>query len=118
MTIREPHSNIFKEFLFLAGRKRPMIKLLTVFAIAELFCVTGDATAQQYPILDMVANKVVQHYQVMSCQQLSQQRQEPKSPREEEMAQNLRNDPQMAQAFISKVAVPIANKLFECGLIP
>jgi hypothetical protein len=95
-----------------------MIKRLTMVAIAGLIFVTGDATAQQFPIIDMAANKVVQRYQQMSCEQLYQKRHEPKSPREEQVAQNLRNDPQMAQAFISRVAVPIADKLFECGLIP
>jgi len=30
----------------------------------------------------------------------------------------LRNDPQMRQAFINRAAAPIANKLFECGMIP
>ena len=30
----------------------------------------------------------------------------------------LRNDPQMRTAFLNQVAAPIANKLFECGMIP
>jgi hypothetical protein len=30
----------------------------------------------------------------------------------------LKSDPQMRSAFISKVAAPIANKMFECGMIP
>jgi hypothetical protein len=30
----------------------------------------------------------------------------------------LHNDPQMRQAFINQVAPPIANKVFECGMIP
>jgi len=30
----------------------------------------------------------------------------------------LRNDPQARFAFIDKVAAPIANKMFECGMIP
>ena len=30
----------------------------------------------------------------------------------------LKSDPQMRQAFINKVAAPIANKMFECGMIP
>jgi hypothetical protein len=27
-------------------------------------------------------------------------------------------DPQMRNAFIDRIAVPIANKMFECGMIP
>jgi hypothetical protein len=30
----------------------------------------------------------------------------------------LHDDPQMRAAFISKVAAPIANKMFECGMLP
>jgi len=30
----------------------------------------------------------------------------------------LRTDPQMRTAFIGKIATPIANKMFECALIP
>jgi hypothetical protein len=30
----------------------------------------------------------------------------------------LREDPQMRQAFFDKVAGPIVNKMFECGMIP
>jgi hypothetical protein len=37
---------------------------------------------------------------------------------EQNMIQMLHDDPQMRQRFINPVATPIANKLFECGLIP
>jgi hypothetical protein len=30
----------------------------------------------------------------------------------------LRNDPQMRTEFLNRVAAPITNKLFECGMIP
>jgi hypothetical protein len=30
----------------------------------------------------------------------------------------LRNDPQMRAYFINKIASPIANKMFDCGMIP
>jgi hypothetical protein len=30
----------------------------------------------------------------------------------------LKGDPQMRQAFFDKVAAPIVNKMFECGMIP
>ena len=42
----------------------------------------------------------------------------PKSQREQELIQLLRGDPQMRIAFISKIAGPVANKTFECALIP
>jgi hypothetical protein len=30
----------------------------------------------------------------------------------------MRNDPERRAAFINKVAAPIANKMFECGMLP
>ena len=72
----------------------------------------------QYPILDTVADKVVQKYQSSSCEQLWQKKGEPKSPEEQRVIGLLQSDPQMRTAFINKVAAPIANKMFECGMIP
>lgn len=94
-------------------------RLVLATAIATLLC-AGKAGAQQYPILDKVAGKVVQKYQQSSCEQLWQQRQEPKpkSQMEQNVIQMLHDDPGMRQEFINRVAAPIANKLFECGLIP
>jgi hypothetical protein len=42
----------------------------------------------------------------------------PKPPMEQNAIQMLRNEPQMRIAFINRVAAPIANKMFECGMIP
>jgi isopentenyl diphosphate isomerase/L-lactate dehydrogenase-like FMN-dependent dehydrogenase len=92
-----------------------------VFAVAfasALIATAGIARAQQYPIMDEIARKVVQKYRNASCEQLWQHRSKAKTPREEEMIQMLRNDPQMRRAFIDRVAAPIANKMFECGLLP
>ncbi|HRQ97245.1 MAG TPA: hypothetical protein PK440_19985 [Candidatus Accumulibacter phosphatis] len=46
------------------------------------------------------------------------QKSEPQSPREQEIMQMLRNDPGMPAEFINRVAAPIANRMFECGMIP
>lgn len=83
-----------------------------------LFAGVSSAQYGQYPILDRVANKVVQKYQNSSCEQLWQERGQPKSQREQEAVNFLRSDPQMRQMFIDRVAAPIANKMFECGMIP
>jgi len=32
--------------------------------------------------------------------------------------EQLRKDPELRQHFLEKVAGPVANKLFECGMIP
>lgn len=74
--------------------------------------------AQQFPILDRVAGKVVQKYQSTSCEQLWEKKGEPKSPEEQRIVGLLRSDPAMRTEFINRVAAPIANKMFECGMIP
>ncbi len=88
---------------------------LSVSAIA-LFL--GGVAFAQYPVLDMVAGKVIQRYQSSSCEQLWEKKGQPKSEKEQEVIGLLRNDPQMRQAFLDQVAAPIANKMFECGMIP
>jgi hypothetical protein len=82
-----------------------------------------DAKAQpqqQYPIVDKIADKVVQKYETSTCQQLAEKKAANVPPRVEEQRaiQILRNDPQMRAEFINRVAPPIANKLFQCGFIP
>jgi hypothetical protein len=74
----------------------------------------------QHPILDQVANKVIQKYQTASCQQLWAERAQktPPTPAEAKAIQFLHSDPQMRALFLNKVAAPIANKMFECGMIP
>jgi hypothetical protein len=78
------------------------------------------AEAQQYPIMDAVANKVIQKYQQSTCEQLWEKKsaKTPPSAEEQKVIGFLKSDPQMRSAFINKVAAPIANKMFECGLIP
>jgi hypothetical protein len=91
------------------------------FAIALALLFARAATAQ-YPVVNMVADKLVQRYQESSCEQLWQERaakqRQPKSEREQQAVQMLHSDPQMRAAFIDRVAAPMANKMFECGMIP
>jgi hypothetical protein len=76
--------------------------------------------AQQYPILAKVAAKVIAKYQNSSCEQLYQSKAQkaPPTPEEQKVVQFLHSDPQMKTVFINKVAAPIANKMFDCGLLP
>lgn len=81
-----------------------------------------EMASAQYPVLDEVAGKVIQKYQGSSCEQLWQEKAQkqgrPKPPREQQAMQLLRDDPQMRAMFIDKIAAPVANKMFECGMIP
>lgn len=99
-----------------------MTKRLKWLAMVLAAALAGTAIAQQYPMLDMVAGKVIQKYEGATCEQLWQERahktSQPMPEREQQALQLLHNDPQMRAAFIDKVAAPIANKMFECGMIP
>ena len=77
-----------------------------------------DVAVAQFPVLDMMADRVVQKYQQATCEQLWEQRTKPKTQQEQELIQMSRTDPQMRTAFIGKIAAPVANKMFECALIP
>jgi hypothetical protein len=96
---------------------KPLFAAAAVAAIAA----AGLAYAQ-FPVMDMVANKVIQKYQTSTCEQLWQERAQgqgkPKPEMEQRAIKLLREDPQMRQAFFDKVAGPIVNKMFECGMIP
>lgn len=78
----------------------------------------ASAGAQQFPVVDKIADKIIQKYEQSTCEQLWQKKSQPKSELEERAIHLLRTDPAMRAELINKVAAPIANKLFECGMIP
>jgi hypothetical protein len=77
---------------------------------------------QQYPLADMLAQKIIDKYTNSTCVQLATQKSEKPTGEKAQMEQRviaaLKADPQMRAYFINKVAAPIANKMFECGMIP
>jgi len=103
-----------------------MIKALHVLAMCgAIACVTNaiaSAQGQSYPMIDKLADKVIAKYQNTSCQQLAAEKQQSpsgqKAAEEQKAVAYLKQNPQAAQYFINKVAAPIANKMFECGMIP
>ena len=101
---------------------RSSSSMLSLVVISMLAAVAvsgaGRAQATQYPILDAVANKVILTYQQSSCDQLWQKKSAPPSEEQQRIVTLLRGDPQMRAAFINKVAAPVANKMFDCGMIP
>jgi hypothetical protein len=98
-------------------RKTPIVMSLACVLLAGILRIEGQ---DQHPILDQVANKVIQKYQNSTCQQLWAERAQkaPPTPAEQKAIQLLKTDPQMRTLFINKVAAPVANKMFECGMIP
>jgi len=77
---------------------------------------------QQYPLADMLAQKIIDKYTNSTCVQLAEQKSEKPTGEKAQMEQRaiaaLKADPQMRAYFIGKIAAPIANKMFECGMIP
>jgi hypothetical protein len=100
--------------------KRPTVLMLV---LALFVCVAeAQAPPTQYPILDALAQKIIDKYSTSTCVQLAVAKSEKPAAQKAEMEQRLvtmmKNDPQMRAYFINKVAAPIANKMFECGMIP
>lgn len=90
-----------------------------LFAVALMLLYVSVANAQ-YPMMDVIANKVIAKYQNSTCEQLwvKKSQKTPPSQEEQNAIKLLKSDPQMRQAFINKIAAPVANKMFECGMIP
>ena len=104
--------------------KRLTIPFLVAAVVVLALSYVGSARAQQqqYPMADMLAQKIIDKYNNSNCVQLAQMKSEKptgeKAQMEQRIVQALKNDPQMRQYFINKIAAPIANKMFECGMIP
>jgi hypothetical protein len=86
--------------------------------VAAIAAVAAGIAYAQFPIMERVADRVVQKYQSATCEQLWEKKGQPKPEEEQRVIGLLKSDPQMRQAFLNKVAGPIANKMFECGMIP
>jgi hypothetical protein len=94
--------------------------------VPMLLLVASTPQAQQgqspYPMVDMLAQRILDKYSNSTCVQLAEGKsQKPtgeKAAMEQRVIAALKNDPQMRQYFINKIAAPIANKMFECGMIP
>ena len=86
---------------------------------AALLLGAGPARAQgEHPIVDKLAARVIQKYQSSSCAELAGKRGQPPSPMEQKVVELMREDASLRAEFLDRVAAPIANKLFECRLIP
>jgi hypothetical protein len=101
-------------------------RLAVLVLIPALWLVSTAPEAQQpqqqYPLADMLAQKIIEKYASSTCVQLATQKSEKPTGEKAQMEQRviaaLKADPQMRQYFIYKIAAPIANKMFECGMIP
>ena len=94
-----------------------MSKSIGVAVGISALLVAGAASAQGM-LLDVAADKVIKKYQTATCEELKTQKNDPPTDKEKEAIQFLRNDSQARIAFINKIAAPVLNKMFDCGMIP
>ena len=81
--------------------------------------ITGAVSASaQGMLLDYAADRVIQKYQTSTCEQLKAMKGQPPTLKEKEALEFLHNDQQARIAFIDKIAAPVANKMFDCGMFP
>ena len=80
--------------------------------------IVADVASAQGMLLDFAADKVIKKYQTATCDELKAQRKEPPTDKEKEAIEFLRNDSQARIFFINKVAAPVLNKMYDCGMIP
>jgi hypothetical protein len=99
-----------------------MFKRYLPVMLLPALCLGGVAMAQDFPILDEIAQKVIAKYQNATCEQLWEEKAnsqgKPKSAQEQRAVEILQGNAQMQQAFFAKVATPIVTKMFQCGMIP
>ncbi len=99
-----------------------MFKRFLPMLVLPALCLGGVAHAENFPILDEIAQKVIAKYQNSTCEQLWEEKAQgqgkPKSAKEQRVVEILQGNPQMQQAFFSQVATPIVSKMFQCGMIP
>jgi hypothetical protein len=78
----------------------------------------AGAVTGQGMLLDFMGDRVIEKFQTSTCEQLKERKTEPKTDKELMALEFLRNDKQARVAFIDKIAAPVANKMFECGMFP
>lgn len=94
-----------------------MKKSIRAGMLVSALLVAG-AVAAQGMLLDFAADQVVKKYSTATCEQLISAKAAPKTEKEKMALDFLRNDAQARKAFIDRIAAPVANKMFECGMFP
>ena len=94
-----------------------MSKSIGVAVFVTVVIVAG-AVAAQGMLVDAAADRVIKKFQAATCDQLKAQKDEPPSEEKKIALDLLRDDPKARVAFVDKIAAPVLNKMFECGMIP
>jgi hypothetical protein len=82
----------------------------------------------QETVVDTVANIVIDKFQNANCEELSQMQpsssnssavsSDPQAVMQEQAIAILKQNPEIREQFINQVAPAIANKMFDCNIIP
>ena len=104
-----------------------MKKSPLVLAILSAIALSACGQSKE-ALLDTAANFVIEKYQNASCEEVADM--QPKSAEEAKAdgspdaklqakaIELLQNNPELREEFINRVAGPIANRMFDCDLIP
>src|SRR5580704_6835293 len=102
-----------------AQRDRRLDVNKSIGAVAMILAlIVSEVASAQGMLLDLAADKVIKKYQTATCDELKAQKKEPPTDKEKEAIEFLRNDSQARIFFIGKIAAPVLNKMFDCGMIP
>jgi hypothetical protein len=85
---------------------------------AVIIVLAGAGWASRGMVLDAAADEVVKKFQVVTCDQLKAQKDEPPTMMKKAALWLLHDDPQARVAFIDRIAAPVLNKMIECGMAP
>ena len=88
-----------------------------LYAVLPALLFAGTVRAD-YPLMNMVADNVIDKYKNATCEELWEDKDKPKSDEAKNAIQILKENPQMRIEFIDKIAAPVVNKMFECGMVP
>ena len=80
--------------------------------------IVARAAAAEDILVDAAADKVIKKFEAATCDELKAQKKDPRTDKEKEAIQFLRNDSQARVFFINKIAAPVLNKMYDCGMIP
>jgi hypothetical protein len=91
--------------------------------IAAITTLTMMASARaDHPIVDRVADKVIQKYRSSRCEPLQQDETEsagqPKSASEQRAMRMLHHDAAMRTEFFNEMPASVVSEPFDCGMIP
>ncbi|WP_318728090.1 hypothetical protein [Roseofilum sp. Guam] len=98
---------------------------VSTFALLYGCASLSQPQPSQEMLMDVATNLVTQKFVNSSCEDLSQikstdpsQATGPEAALQKKAIEMLRNNPQVREEFINRVAPQIANRMFECELIP